>query len=113
MKIGWTPKSLRSFKRLIRKNPQFRPLIERTLLQLAKDPFDASLRTHKLKGELADIWSCSSGMTAYSFSQGLRRYSSSIVAARFPGMSSYTPALARSETLMMPIFISTRVLIKG
>jgi addiction module RelE/StbE family toxin len=59
MKIGWTPKSLRSFKRLIRKNPNLRPLIEQTLLQLAKDPFDSSLRTHKLKGEFANVWSCS------------------------------------------------------
>lgn len=59
MKIGWTPKSLRSFKRLIRKNPNLRALIEKTLLQLAKDPFNSSLRTHKLKGELANVWSCS------------------------------------------------------
>jgi addiction module RelE/StbE family toxin len=59
MKIGWTPKSLRSFKLLIRKNPNLRPLIEKTLLQLARDPFDSSLRTHKLKGELANVWSCS------------------------------------------------------
>ncbi|WP_392478227.1 hypothetical protein [Nostoc sp. C110] len=28
MKIGWTPKSLRAFKRLIRKNPNLRSLIE-------------------------------------------------------------------------------------
>jgi len=59
MKIGWTPKSLRSFKRLIRKNPNLRPSIKQTLLQLAQDPFDSSLRTHKLKGELANVWSCS------------------------------------------------------
>jgi proteic killer suppression protein len=58
MNIGWTPKSLRSFKRLIRKDPNLRPLIEQTLLQLAEDPFYPSLRTHKLKGELANIWSC-------------------------------------------------------
>lgn len=59
MKIGWTPKSLRSFKRLIRKNPNLRPLIEQTLRQLAEDPFDPNLRTHKLKGVFANIWSCS------------------------------------------------------
>jgi addiction module RelE/StbE family toxin len=57
--IGWTPKSLRAFKRLIRKNPQLRPLIEKTLQQLAEDPFHPSLRTHKLMGELSDIWACS------------------------------------------------------
>jgi hypothetical protein len=57
--IGWTPKSLRAFKRLIRKNPQLRPLIAKTLQQLAEDAFHPSLRTHKLIGELSDVWSCS------------------------------------------------------
>ncbi|WP_416667198.1 type II toxin-antitoxin system RelE/ParE family toxin [Egbenema bharatensis] len=57
--IGWTPKSLRAFKRMIRRNPQLRPLIEQTLTQLAEDPFHPSLRTHKLTGELSGIWSCS------------------------------------------------------
>ncbi|MEM8780866.1 MAG: type II toxin-antitoxin system mRNA interferase toxin, RelE/StbE family [Cyanobacteria bacterium P01_G01_bin.49] len=59
MKIAWTPQSLRAFKRIIRKRPDFRPLIEQTLRQLAKDPFDRSLRTHKLKGDLSNVWSCS------------------------------------------------------
>ena len=59
MKIGWTPKSLRSFKRLIRKNPNLRPLIENTLKQLSENPFHPALRSHKLKGELEEIWSCS------------------------------------------------------
>ncbi|MCT0253810.1 MULTISPECIES: type II toxin-antitoxin system mRNA interferase toxin, RelE/StbE family [unclassified Synechocystis] len=59
MKIAWSPKSLRSFKRLIRKNPNLRPMIEQVLHQLATDPFHPSLRTHKLKGELANVWSCS------------------------------------------------------
>lgn len=57
--IGWTPKSLRAFKRLIRKNPQLRPLIAKALQQLAEDPFHPSLRTYKLMGELSDVWSCS------------------------------------------------------
>jgi mRNA-degrading endonuclease YafQ of YafQ-DinJ toxin-antitoxin module len=57
--IGWTPKSLRAFKRLIRKNPQLRPILETTLKQLAEDPFNPSLRTHKLMGQLSDVWSCS------------------------------------------------------
>ncbi len=57
--IGWTPKSLRAFKRLIRKNPHLRPLIAKTLQKLAEDAFHSSLKTHKLMGELSDIWSCS------------------------------------------------------
>ena len=42
--INWTAKSLRAFKKLIRKNPQLRPQIEQTLRQLAEDPFHPSLR---------------------------------------------------------------------
>ncbi len=59
MKIAWTPQSLRAFKRIIRKRPDFRPLIEKTVRQLAEDPFHPSLRTDKLKGNLSNIWSCS------------------------------------------------------
>ena len=59
MKVGWSSRSLRAFKRLVRRNPQLRILIEQTLRQLAEDPFNPSLRTHKLKGDLADVWSCS------------------------------------------------------
>ena len=44
---------------MIRKNPAFRPLIEKTVRQLAEDPFHPSLRTHKLKGDLSNVWSCS------------------------------------------------------
>ncbi|MBC6420718.1 MAG: type II toxin-antitoxin system mRNA interferase toxin, RelE/StbE family [Hormoscilla sp. SP12CHS1] len=59
MKVAWSAKSLRSFKRIVRKNPQLRLLLEEKLRQLAADPFHPSLRTHKLKGDLADSWSCS------------------------------------------------------
>ncbi len=59
MKIAWTPKSMRAFKKIIRKNPQLRTLIEITLRQLVKDPFHHSLRTHKLQGDFSETWSCS------------------------------------------------------
>ncbi|MDJ1168957.1 type II toxin-antitoxin system mRNA interferase toxin, RelE/StbE family [Roseofilum sp. BLCC_M154] len=59
MKIAWSPKSLRSFKRLTRKNPDLRSLIEVTIRQLIEDPFHPSLRTHKLKGDFSGCWSCS------------------------------------------------------
>lgn len=32
--IAWSPKSLRAFKRMVRQNPQLRPLIETTLFPL-------------------------------------------------------------------------------
>ena len=59
MKIAWTPQLLRAFKRIIRKKTDFRLLIEKTVRQLAEDPFHPSLRTHKLKGDLSNVWSCS------------------------------------------------------
>ena len=59
MKIAWTPKSIKAFKKIIRKNPQLKNLIEITLRQLVKDPFHPSLRTHKLQGNLSETWSCS------------------------------------------------------
>ena len=48
--IGWTPKSLRAFKRLVRKNPHLRSLVAKTLQKLTEDAFHPSLRTHKLMG---------------------------------------------------------------
>ncbi|MBD2020250.1 type II toxin-antitoxin system mRNA interferase toxin, RelE/StbE family [Leptolyngbya sp. FACHB-36] len=58
-RIAWSPKSIRVFKRIVRQNPQLRPLIEQTLQQLAEDAFHPSLRTHKLTGNLSGIWACS------------------------------------------------------
>ena len=55
----WSPTFIRAFKRLIRQSPQLRPEIERTLEQLAEDPFHPRLRSHKLKGDLSGRWSCS------------------------------------------------------
>ncbi|NJL91806.1 MAG: type II toxin-antitoxin system mRNA interferase toxin, RelE/StbE family [Coleofasciculaceae cyanobacterium SM2_1_6] len=57
--IGWTPKSLRAYKRLVRQNPQLRVPMEETLRQLAIDPFHPTLKTHKLSGEFDGIWSAS------------------------------------------------------
>lgn len=59
MQLGWTPKSLRAFKRMVKRNPDLRPAIEKTLNQLSEDPFHPSLQTHKLTGDLAGIWSAS------------------------------------------------------
>jgi mRNA-degrading endonuclease YafQ of YafQ-DinJ toxin-antitoxin module len=57
--LVWSSAFIRAFKRLVRQNPQLRSAIEETLQQLAEDPFNPSLRSHKLKGDLADRWSCS------------------------------------------------------
>ncbi|MCG2770340.1 MAG: type II toxin-antitoxin system YafQ family toxin [Anaerolineae bacterium] len=50
---------MRAFKRVTRRRPVLRDRIERTLRQLTEDPFHPSLRSHKLKGELAGAWACS------------------------------------------------------
>jgi addiction module RelE/StbE family toxin len=57
--LNWSSRFARDFKRLARRNPQLRNQIEQTLLQLTEDPFHPSLSTHKLKGDLSGIWSCS------------------------------------------------------
>lgn len=57
--LVWSPAFVRKFKRLIKKNPQLRFQIEEVLQKISDDTFDPSLRTHKLKGDLEGIWSCS------------------------------------------------------
>ena len=57
--LVWSPKFVRKFKRIAKKNPQLRIQIEKILESLMEDPFDSSLRTHKLKGDLDGVWSCS------------------------------------------------------
>ncbi|WLE97934.1 MAG: hypothetical protein QTN59_03650 [Candidatus Electrothrix communis] len=50
---------VRSAKRVVRKNPQLAENICATLELLSEDAFYPSLKTHKLKGNLADSWACS------------------------------------------------------
>jgi mRNA-degrading endonuclease YafQ of YafQ-DinJ toxin-antitoxin module len=57
--LVWSAGFVRKFKRLAKKNPQLRIQIEKTLELLTEDPFNSSLRTHKLKGDLGGVWSCS------------------------------------------------------
>jgi addiction module RelE/StbE family toxin len=59
MRLLWSSRFIRDFKRISRRNPQLQILVERTLQQLAEDPFHSSLGTHKLKGDLSGTWSCS------------------------------------------------------
>jgi addiction module RelE/StbE family toxin len=59
MKLFWSKRFIRDFKRLIRQNPQIRPYVEKTLQLLTENYADSSLKTHKLKGDLEGCWSCS------------------------------------------------------
>jgi hypothetical protein len=46
MKTGWTPRSIRAFKRLVKRHPQLRLLVEQTLEQMVSDIYHPSLKTH-------------------------------------------------------------------
>ena len=52
---------VRAAKRYLKKNLQAAEDLQKTLELLAADAFDASLKTHKLKGELDGVWACSAG----------------------------------------------------
>lgn len=47
--LVWSSAFIRTFKRLVRQNPPLRSAIEETLPQLAENPFNPSLRSHKFK----------------------------------------------------------------
>ncbi|EAZ88016.1 type II toxin-antitoxin system RelE/ParE family toxin [Crocosphaera chwakensis] len=52
--LVWSPNFIRQLKRLVRQNPLIKHTVEQTLERLINDPFDPSLKTHKLKGNLAN-----------------------------------------------------------
>jgi mRNA interferase YafQ len=52
---------IRAAKRCLKKNRTLASAIGDALGTLAEDAFDACLRTHKLKGDLAGVWACSAG----------------------------------------------------
>ena len=52
---------IRTARRLVKKNPRMVDSILEVLNSLKSDAFDAPLKTHKLKGELAGSWACSAG----------------------------------------------------
>lgn len=56
--LVWSAAFVRVFKRAVRRQPELRIRIERTLQQLAKNPFHPTLHSHKLKGGLAGTWAC-------------------------------------------------------
>lgn len=59
--LVWSKTFLRAHRRLIRRRPDQREEIEKTLRLLLADPFAPQLETHKLKGKLSGTWACSAG----------------------------------------------------
>ena len=52
---------VRSARRILKKHPEAASTLEATFTALTEDAFQAGLKTHKLKGELAGSWACSAG----------------------------------------------------
>jgi len=61
MKIVLTPHFIRAAKKLIKKTPSLQKKIEKTIELMENDVFNPSLITHKLSGDLDDLWACSCG----------------------------------------------------
>ncbi|WP_333393105.1 type II toxin-antitoxin system YafQ family toxin [Microcoleus sp. N9_A1] len=59
MEVVWSSGFNRSFNKITKKNPQLKDQIAKVLRLLVDDPFTPSLKSHKLGGELAGLWSCS------------------------------------------------------
>jgi len=56
-----SPAFIRAARKFVKKRPTAVAEIRGALALLAEDAFDARLRTHKLKGPLANRWACSAG----------------------------------------------------
>jgi mRNA interferase YafQ len=52
---------VRAARRLEKRQPAATAALHATLTALAEDAFQPALKTHRLKGELADSWACSAG----------------------------------------------------
>jgi addiction module RelE/StbE family toxin len=61
MNLVWSAKFTRAVKRVMGRDRKLLSEVEQTLTLLAANPRHPSLRTHKLKGELAGSRSCSAG----------------------------------------------------
>jgi len=59
MEVVWSSGFKRYYKKIIKKKPQLKDQIVKVLRLLADDPFTTSLKSHKLTGDLAGLWSCS------------------------------------------------------
>ncbi|HFC97381.1 MAG TPA: type II toxin-antitoxin system mRNA interferase toxin, RelE/StbE family [Thermosulfurimonas dismutans] len=59
MKIGFSSSFKRAFKKKIKSRKDLETKFWQKVEIFMKDPFDRSLRTHKLSGKLKDLWSFS------------------------------------------------------
>ncbi len=58
MNLIYSNKFIISVRKFLKKNPDKIILLQNTLDNIKKNPFEPVLRTHKLKGSLSDAWAC-------------------------------------------------------
>ncbi len=66
--IVYTPAFIRAARQLTAKAPRLADNLRATLELMEANPFDPSLRSHKLKGALKDYWACSAATTCGLYS---------------------------------------------
>ena len=59
MEIAFSSSFKRSFKKKIKGRKEIEDLFWEAAALFIQDPFDSSLKTHKLSGKLKDLWSFS------------------------------------------------------
>ncbi len=57
-KLVWDASFKRAFRRQARQDPVLQERILEVLTALAANPFEPTLKTHKLRGQLAGLWAC-------------------------------------------------------
>ncbi len=57
--VGFSSSFKRALKKKLKNNPQLEERFWEKVEVFIADPFDGSLRTHKLSGQLKDLWSFS------------------------------------------------------
>lgn len=56
--LVWTPKFIKSYKKVIKRNPNLKSKIIKVLELIVSNPFDNVLKTHKLNGKYQNLYSC-------------------------------------------------------
>jgi mRNA-degrading endonuclease YafQ of YafQ-DinJ toxin-antitoxin module len=59
LEIGYSTSFLRALKKLIKNNPDIEEIFWGRVDIFFENPFDKKLKTHKLTGNLKDLWSFS------------------------------------------------------
>lgn len=59
MRIKAAPSFIRQANKVLKRNSRLKNKFKQAIEKLINDPFEPSLKTHKLKGDLKEFWSCS------------------------------------------------------